>query len=58
MSRIARKLLTALMIAAGCLPVAGCGKDESKPNPDLQVPDIPAGGRDTKGKGMEGGPKK
>jgi hypothetical protein len=49
--RIALVVLLALPVAAGL----GCGggKNESQPNPDLKVPDVPPGER---GAGKSGGP--
>jgi hypothetical protein len=46
-----RNRFTALALAAvfAAAP-AGCSqKDESKPNPDLKVPDVPAGKREVPG---------
>lgn len=40
---MARLLLLVALLAAGC-------KDEAKPNPDLQVPDVPPSGS-SQGKG-------
>jgi hypothetical protein len=46
-----RKLLVLAVVAAA----AGCGgKNESQPNPDMKVPDIPPGKRDMP---KEGGQK-
>jgi hypothetical protein len=51
MARLVRTFVVAAIVAAGIAPAVGCGggKDESKPNPDMKIPDIPPGGKDTKG---------
>jgi hypothetical protein len=51
MARLVRKFVLAAVVAAWIAPMVGCGsgKDESKPNPDMKIPDIPPGGKDTKG---------
>lgn len=58
MNRLLRLLLTGLMAlpAAGSI---GCGKNEAKPNPELQVPDVPPSGRGAEGKSgkLPQGPK-
>jgi hypothetical protein len=43
-------LLAALVVGAP----GGCGKKQGKPNPELEIPDIPPSERSTKG----GGPLK
>jgi hypothetical protein len=47
-SRWIRLLVVALLALPG---TAGCGpsRSEGQPNPDLKVPDVPAGGRGNKG---------
>ncbi|HYH66953.1 MAG TPA: hypothetical protein VD866_19820 [Urbifossiella sp.] len=42
-----RRFPRLFLAAVFALPVAvgGCGNSESKTNPELKVPDVPAGGR-------------
>ena len=50
MPRPIRTALVALLVLPPA--AAGCGfsaKSEGQPNPDLKVPDVPAGGRGSKG---------
>ena len=47
-----RSRFRVLLVLAAATAAAGCGgKDESKPNPDFKVPDIPAGKRDMPAQG-------
>ena len=40
-----RAYRVALVLVLAAVPaVAGCGKDEGKPNPDNKIPDVPPSG--------------
>jgi len=49
MRRVFRGALVLLLIAPLVGAPIGC-KDESKPNTNLKIPDVPPGGRDAKDK--------
>lgn len=55
-----RVIRFALPAALAALIVAGCDKkkNEGNPNPDLKVPDVPAGGHGSKGEMKDPGNKK
>ena len=55
-----RVIRVALPAALAALIVAGCDgkKSEGQPNPDLKVPDVPAGGHGSKGELKDAGNKK
>jgi hypothetical protein len=42
-------LASPLLVCCLLLPTEGCSNKDSKPNPNLKVPDIPPAGRDSKG---------
>jgi hypothetical protein len=54
-----RAIRFALPAALAAVVAVGCGKvDESKPNPDLKVPDVPPSGHGSKDAPQDAGKKK